>query len=476
MTEAVDYSNLILGNTALARLTEYRVPFALPEAQRNEHTVIIAGSGRGKTQTLASFIWNDLQQDRPPGMVVIDSKRDFVERLSKLGVFNPDNGRLRDKIIYIDPRDGPALNPLDIGFDDIEAASLEDLDEVVNGIISEMSYFFRSLLGGEISSTMSGVFNPLVQLLIRYPGATLQTFADAIENPAPFANEVDGLTPTLRKFLTVDYQNIMGRETKNAVKRRIYNVLLDSPTFGVMFGANKNKLKLTEALQQGKLVLVSTRLDDFSSLFGRYIISQTMIAARRIPERQRKLSYLIVDEAGDYFDQRTESLLRTMRSYKLGAVLAFQDWAMAPATLRSAITANTAIKLMGSESVSDAHELAPDMRTTPEFILSLGKEDDKYSDFACYVRGMPKAVALRVPLDIIDSDKVPYMTEEQRRRYRAANKAALTDELTPTEPRRDTNITDSTDTAAKYEPTPKRPRPSPSPNENSDAQFWDGNQ
>jgi hypothetical protein len=405
-----------------------RVSYPLPESARKAHTVIVAGSDRGKTQTLEAMTWGDLQQPSPPGMVIIDSKGDMVKRIAHLDVFNPDTGRLRDKLIIVDPRDGPGLAPFDVGIHDLEARDPDGVEEVVNGIITEMGYLFRSLFGESISGNMSGVFDPLVQLMIRVPNASLDTLADAIQDPLPYIKEASGLPERVHKFLTVRYKDLMPKETKLAVERRVQGLLTNSPSIARIFGGSKNNLDLTKALIDGATVLVSTEttfLNEFSPVFGRYLISQTMLAARKRPEHQRKQAYLIVDEAGAYFDDRTETLLRTLRSYGLGGVLAFQDWAQAPATLKAAIVSNTSIKIVGSDSDADARAFAADMKTDPEFILSQGKVDRQYGDFACFVRGLtPKAISIRVPFGTLD--KQPRMTDEQYKRMRATNKSSLT--------------------------------------------------
>jgi hypothetical protein len=407
-------------------------PCGFPETQRLEHAVIVAGSGHGKTQALENIICSDLlSHDNPPGMVVIDSKADMVRRLAKLDIFNPDNGVRRDKLIIIDPRDGPALSPFDIGMERLERLQPEYIEEVVNGIISEMGYFFRSLLGADISGPMSGVFNPLVQLLVRIPGANLETMADAVDDPVPFIGRARELPDIIRRFLTTQYKELTARETRTAVKRRIYMLLTTSPSFARMFNATRNNLDLARALNDGTTVLVSTErnfLHDFSPLFGRYIISQAMSAARQrapIPEKERKAAYIVVDEASDYFDERTELMLRTLRSYKVGSLMAFQDFGRVPATLQSAILANTSIRLAGGK-VDDPKLAARLVNAEPEFVLAQQKVDNSHSEFACYVdRVTPRGISITIPHGTVD--KQPQMTDEQYRRLRAVNRSRLSD-------------------------------------------------
>jgi hypothetical protein len=422
---AEEIVRLYLRGTPLAKLFEAHVAFDFPEAQRLEHSVIVAGSGHGKTQTLEALICQDLQRSEPPGMVVIDSKGDMIERLARLEVFNPDDGHLKDRLIVVDPRDSPNLNPFDIKL------GKDDDEQAISRVIAGMSYFFKALLGSELSSTMRVALYPFLHLMVRIPGATMQTLIDAMADPSQYEKEIAKLPEAPRNYLQREYTRTRP-ETRNAIKDRLFDLRMLSPAFDKMFSAPRNRLDLGEALNDGKIVLVNLDRDflekEPSAILGKWFISQTHRAALRrshTPPNRRRAAYLIVDEAGPYFDEQTEDVLRTMRSYRVGAVLAFQDFNQAPASLQSAIFSSTAIRLAGGQSVADAKTLADPLRTDPEFILSRRKRDYAFSEFACYVtRLTPKAISLSIPHGIVD--RLPHMNEEQYRRLRVANRNRLT--------------------------------------------------
>jgi hypothetical protein len=215
-------------------------------------------------------------------------------------------------------------------------------------------------------------------------------------------------------------------------------LLTSSPSFARMFNASRNALDLGKALDDGKIVLVSTEtnfLHDFSPLFGRYFISQTMSAARKraaIPEHERSPAFIVVDEAGDYFDERTETMLRTLRSYRVGSVLAFQDFGRLDPGLQSAVSSSTSIRLAGGK-IDDLKYAAHLAHVEPEFVASMRKVDRSYSEFACYVdRLTPKGVALRVPHGTVD--KQNQMTQEDYDFMRQKNRASLTGLSVPESP------------------------------------------
>ncbi len=417
--------NQYLHETPLAKLFTAAIPYNLPERQRQEHTAIVAGSGHGKSQLLEYLILDDLQKADPPSIVLIDSKGDMVRRLSQLDVFNPETGRLKDRLIVIDPRDRPALNMFDVAIE-----RLTD-DGVINGVIASYEYLFGSLLGAELSSQMRDIMRPLAHLMLRIPNATLHTMIEAMDDLSPHKEIIETLPRGVRDFLLNEFGEATYRITKTQVKRRLYEIT-SVTTFDQMFSAPTNKLDLAGALNHGKIVLINTDRDylhSLSSTVGRYFIAQTISAAYRrssIPEAERKTAYIYLDEAGAYFDSKIDELLTTLRSYKLGAILAFQYLAMAQGGLQSSIHTNTAIKFMGGTSDQDARAFAADMHTTPSFIMQQQKDTNdppRFSQFACYVRPNPSAVALTIPIGRLDRE--PKMTADSYRLLREENRRRL---------------------------------------------------
>jgi hypothetical protein len=420
----VEAARAYLKDTPFLDVVLARLRWAIPEAQRLEHAMMVAGSGHGKTQTLEAWILSDLEREDPPGMVVIDSKGDMVERLAHLDVFNPDNGRLRERLVVIDPRDAPHLNPFDIRLTPGESEG-----QATSRIIASMAYFFRALLGAELSSTMRVALIPFLHLMVRIPGATLQTLVEAINYPGAFKSTIETLPEAPRNYLLEEFSRIRA-ETKNAIKDRLYDLRMTSPAFDEMVSARDNCLDLPGALAAGKVVLINLDRDvlekEPSAILGKWFISQTYRAALRRPMSERKPAYLFVDEAGAYFEEQTEDMLRTMRSYRVGAVLAFQDFGQVPASLRSAMLSNTSIKMVGGKSVEDARLLAPALRTTPEHILAHQKTDRSHSDFVCWIDGITKSSPMSLSVDHGAVSKAPAMSAKQYALMRANNKHDLT--------------------------------------------------
>ena len=144
-----------------------------------------------------------------------------------------------------------------------------------------------------------------------------------------------------------------------------------------------------------------------------------MLERAALPEWERKPAFLIVDEAAAYFDSNIDDLLTEARKYKLGCVFAHQFLDQCTHSLKSSLAANTSIKMASGISMSDARALAPDLRTTADFILSQPK-----LHFAAHIRNVtPQAVSIPVPVGMLESQ--PRLSQEAYEQLRQANRARV---------------------------------------------------
>jgi hypothetical protein len=397
-----------LQNTRLDRLFETRIPFEIPLSRRFEHTVIVAGSGHGKTQLLQSIIAADLEKENPPAMIVLDSTGAMIDTIQRLKVFSE---RLKDRIVIVDPEQipAPALNPFEIPTERMAGYTQNIRESIEAEVVDLFGYVFSSI-AREMTGRQSGAWSYIVRLVLSIPNADIHTLRELLadhprEKFAPYIEKLDDVGKQF--FESFFYQkNFIGVRTQ--VLERLLAVLR-IPAFNRMF-SNVNKVDLFTEMERGSIVLVNTSrnlLKEHSALFGRYIIARTMAAAferAAIPEKQRKPAFLVIDEASAYTDQTIETLLTKVRQFKLGVVLAYQhlDHKEFDDAIRSALYSSTSIKYVGGASYTDQRRLAREMNTTPEFIAAQKKdssEPPKYTRFACYVRNYSEtAISLTVPI------------------------------------------------------------------------------
>ncbi|MGO8866412.1 MAG: hypothetical protein ACLQME_07930 [Alphaproteobacteria bacterium] len=430
-----------LKNTPLECIfLESRIPFEISIVKRLEHTAIIAGAGWGKTQLLQSMIAGDLEREDPPAMVVIDSTNAIIRRVQRLALFNE---RLTDRIIIIDPEHdpAPALNMFDVSNPRLQTYSRTAREDVEAEVINLFNYVFASL-STELTGPQSAAFPYFIRLMLSYPGATIHTLLelleDADETQSKFAPYIARLDPTARAFFKNQFYASTNRPMRGQIARRLYG-LVQVPAFERMF-STVNKLDMFAELQRGSIILVNTSVrllkEDASSLFGRYIIARTLAAAferAAIDEHQRKPAFLIVDEAAPYFDETFDAMLTRVRQFKLGVVIAFQHLEQASKELRSAIASNTTVKYAGGLGYTDSRWLSRDMRTTPDFVQAQrrdSREPPRFTQFACYVRNYTdSAVSLTVPFYALEG--MPKMNDEELAALLERNRARVSQTASP---------------------------------------------
>lgn len=432
-----------LKNTPLEALLYAPTPFSFSDEHRFEHMHIVGGSGHGKTQLLQHLILNDLKKEHPPSLIVIDSQGEMLRKIQQLSLFNE---RLADRLIIIDPEQySPALNMFDTT--NTRVASYSDLhrEQLEAGVIELYNYIFASI-AAEMTSRQSTAFAFVARLMLSIPNATIQTLRELMEDPAPtieqsrFRDAIERLDQTSRSYFQNQFFTKRYSDLKQQIARRLYGVL-SVPAFDRMFSARQNKLDMFDAMQSGKVVLVNTSKSllksDASALFGRYMIALVIRAVyERVAHADRHPAFLIVDEASEYFDDNIQTLLEQARKFNVGLVLAHQHLDQLSTGLRSAITANTAIKLAGGINDRDARALAPDMRTTAEFIGSMKKQASS-TEFACYVRNYTaNAVRLAVPFGMLE--RAPKMAKAEHEAVVERNRARYSTHPIPSEPKQET--------------------------------------
>jgi len=405
-----------LAETPLVELFSPAIPFQIPNDDRGEHTAIIAGTGWGKTQLLQSMIAADLQTDDPPGCVVIDSTGAMVQRIQRLALFND---HLRDRLLIIDPEVDPvpALNPFDVSNPRFETYD-EGVRERMQGEVINLFNYVFSTVKNPLSTRMETAFAFMVRLMLLIPGANIRTLLDLLNDEPPkgdyalaaFKPHIDKLDPTAQLFFKAQYYTGRDGGLREQIRARVFDILR-VPAFERMF-STVNKVDFFTELNRGTIVLVNTSenlLADGSATFGRYIIARVMAAAFErapIPPKDRRQTFLIIDEAAPYFDEQFEKLLNRVRQYKLGVVIAFQNLEQASGKLRSTIASSTAIKYAGGTGDSDARWLAREMRCDSEFIKNQKRDarPPKWTQFACHVRNFTdRAVSLTVPFFAIEN-------------------------------------------------------------------------
>lgn len=446
---------IYLKETPLAKVLSMALPFSVPDSAREEHTMIVAGSGAGKTTLIQQIILDDLDRPDPPPMVIIDPKGEFVKRIAHLDIFHPDTGRLRDRLIYLDPNatPPPALNlfaPNERSYSDY------DRQDVESELIEDFGYVF-STIGNPLTAKQQVPFNFCVRLLFKTPGATISTFMELLSDEAkfpkdpvrsaehsPFAHIIARLDPLSNQFFTREFYASNFNETKDQLRARLYSVL-GQPRLAAMFSSRYRQLDLYHSMQNKKIVLVNAAVgtpgSEASQLLSRYILTLTVNAAfeqaKTLPKEKWKTAYLICDEFHLFADEfKTPKMLQLGREYRLGILMAFQQMHGKPFTedLRTALSTNTSVKYASSPEGSDIGYVARDLRTDDAFVRAQTKTRTT-GRFACFVRGLlDQPVAITVPFGNIQAQ--PQMDDEAFAKLLHINRHRLSAPALPAPPER----------------------------------------
>jgi hypothetical protein len=347
-------------------------------------------------------------------------------------------------------------------------------EQIQAGVIELYNYIFAAI-AAEMTSRQSTAFAFVARLMLTIPGATIQTLRELMEDGAqsveqsPFAPYIAELDTTSRAYFQNQFFTRKYADLRQQIARRLYGVL-SVPAFDRMFSATQNKLDMFEAMQSGKVVLINTSKSllksDASALFGRYMIALVIRAVyERVAHADRHPAYLIVDEASEYFDDNIQMLLEQARKFKVGLVLAHQHLDQLSTGLRSAISANSSIKLAGGVNDRDARLLAPDMRTTADFIASMGKSAHS-TEFACYVRNLTgTALELEIPFGSLEA--APRMSTAEQAELLARNKARYAIDPAPPRP-----VAPTPDTLRPAATEPAEPPPAPPAQSGAGPDDW----
>lgn len=423
-----DVARHIFGGTDLAPLILTEQTVQTPTHVRFEHHWIVGGSGHGKTQALQAMILEDIAHIPNRSVIVIDSQGGVIPKLARLACFAP-GGSLDGRLVHIDPVSmNLALNLFNVGHTDKRA---------FNNLLATFRFIINSVLqSSEFTGKQALIFDMVMILMVRIPNATIHTFHDILaqrKNSTKYQEYIAQLPPTPHRFFTTEYFSEQYDGTRGEVSRRLWQILADT-TFDTMFSHPETKINLGEEIAAGKLILISTdkqHLADNSAIFGSFFVGLVYQAImERMGKHNPKPCFVYIDECHEYLKYNIDAiatLLDQARKTNTGLILAHQHLGhkQLPAALASSFTSNTSIKMVGGVDPGDAHTLAPNLRTTPEFIRAQPK-----GTFATFIKGVtPSAVPIRFPFGFLENQ--PRMTNDQWREVQDRMKARYgTDGLT----------------------------------------------
>jgi hypothetical protein len=404
---------------------------------RTEHMHVIGGSGAGKTTFLEHRILADLNDDSEPAVVVVDSQAELIRKLSHLQPFSwdhSDDRYLDQRIIVIDPRDEPAMNPFAIHRKRLDTYDEHTRYQVEQGIIQSFDYLFSSVLGADLTTRQDVLFRNTARLMVSLPktmgrNATMLDLLAIMEDPTPYKPVIDTLSPIAQIFFHAAFFDPVSsrayRPTREQVTYRLY-ALLEDPVLVRIFSAETNELDLFSRLNTSYVILVDTAKDylrDASPIFGSIFICNLLQAIQeRANARYRQRCHVYIDEAQEYFNQAGDAideLLTQARKQEVGLCFAHQFRGQCSPQLWASLMANTSIKLASGVSAADAGTLSSEFRCETKDLLSV----PRYT-WACFIKGRDNKPVL-VDDGPSPLDDLPRMTKDEYDEFRGMNRVRI---------------------------------------------------
>ena len=403
-------------------IPDIRVPFEFPQEKRFGGHYIIAPSQRGKTTLMTAMLLPDIEQvmQNKASVVIIDPKGDLIDTIPRLSIFANN-----DKLIYIDPDDNIAINPLDI-----DAGSIDHTVENINYIFSSFAETLTQLQSTLLRPTIRG-------LLLDWPNPTLATFRDILsgglkldrkgELVGPFAdfarNHPD---PDLRTFFCNEFCGSTYKDTKEQVLRRLRD-LSDNQIIKHWFTSKKNKFDIGKEIDNAKVIVINNSYNKLTpagcEFMGRFFIAQLRAAGERRKSNHANLPvYLYIDECDQVIktDSNIETIIDKLASKRIGLVAAHQrlhHFKGNEGTLDALL--NSAIKMTNARDDAEALAKRFPVHDGDKIHLSPAELRQPRGTFATYVAdNMPESVIVQV-----QKPHLTFMTDIEQAAIRAKMRA-----------------------------------------------------
>ncbi|MEM7212985.1 MAG: ATP-binding protein [Pseudomonadota bacterium] len=418
-----DVIGTYLAGTPCQYLFDVKVPFAIPERLRFEHTYMLGGTGHGKTTAVKYFLSKDIEEviAGQKSVVVIDSQTELINQLARVDV-------PKERVVWIDPDDVAhplALNLFAVGQQRFGTYSKLEQEQLLSSVIELYEFVLASLMDTGLTGQQRVLFRYCVRLMLEVPDATLLTLLDVLEQPdgcPGYAEHIQRLEPVPRRFFESQFDDNEFKRMRKAVTRRMY-IILENTVFERMFSGAENKFDMFEEINAGKLIMINTSKatlkEDGVRVFGRFflaLLAQAAAERAMIPEHEKIPTICYLDEAHEYIDKNVNTILAQARKQRIGMFMAHQYLGqIRDNEVAKGLEANTSIKLAGGVSASDARGLAAQMNAEASDI-----QNQPTFHFMTYARGVTqRGLPIAFPPGSLEKLPTRYDFDELRAYQRA---------------------------------------------------------
>lgn len=356
-----------------------KTPVWMKEPDRSRHMYIIGKSGSGKSETIAKYAIQDIENGH--GVAVVEPHGDLVERI----LANIPKERV-DDVIYFCPSD--LDRPMGLNMLEAKDESMKDM------AVQEMIAIFYKLFPPEM-------IGPMFEHNMRNFMLTLMSDS---ENPGTIAEIPRMITddafqkewlakvkdPVVRSF----WENEMAK-TSDFHKSEMFGYLIskvgrfvENEMMRNIIGQTHSSFDFREVMDKKKILLVNLSKgktgDVNSELLGMIIVSKLQMAAlgrADMPESERNDFYLYIDEFQNFITDSIATILSEARKYRLNLIIAHQYVGQlvkdGDTKIRDAVFGNVGTNFVARIGPEDVEMLEPIY--SPEFSGYDLMNSDKYT-------------------------------------------------------------------------------------------------
>ena len=351
----------------LAAFLRAPLPFCLREVERQRHTLIVAGSGAGKSVLMNALIHADRNRPRPPTSILIDPHGDLGEDVARSRAL-----RDRETLVYLDPAFAPS-HRFTVNFFDVRPSTPEERrsgrlsDEKIDRLAQIGVGIFEMIAGGEGSMTlnMRTLLYPCLCVLLDiqagehpYSIADLARFMDDARNEDLVARGQRARHQAHRIFFDPGPGGESGfharsfRTTKLALYTRIQSLLNSRIFCDLAIGDGTSTIDLEDAINSRRAIVFNIAKnkvgDEVAVTFGKFLVGLIQAYCMLRPQNQRVPVYLYLDEFHNFVSPSIKELFTELRKFALHLTIAQQyEGQEGNRDIATAIAANTAVKIVG---------------------------------------------------------------------------------------------------------------------------------
>jgi type IV secretory pathway TraG/TraD family ATPase VirD4 len=343
--------------TPLAQ-TNYRVTanaqlFGIKRADRRFHMLLLGKTGMGKSTLIENLALSDIRKNE--SVIVMDPHGDLVEKLLR---DIPESRK--DDVIYFNPADTDNV----LGFNILERKAYSQTHLVASGIISVFKKMWADSWGPRLEYTLRNSILTLLEFerttLLDLPKLlTHKEFRNALVSMLPdgelkdfWLKEFESYSPNFRSEVVSPVQNKVGQ-------------FITNPIIKAIIGQKQSSFSMRHIMDEGKILLVNLSKgkigEDSSKLIGSLLLTSIELAALSradILERNRKDTYVFIDEAHNFLTDNLATVLSESRKYHVSYILASQYLEQFDEKLRAAVFGNVGTIIAFRVGARDSEYLA----------------------------------------------------------------------------------------------------------------------